>query len=313
MFNNFANSRYVQGPKEFLEGNSLVSKLAFLVFVLIVFVILLRLGGEILGWLFSPSPDPHLLDGMIDAKHLVVYPQDPSIKGAVPILRSNNQEDGLEFTWSVWMFIEDLEYKKDEYKHVFHKGTMDSLLQQSSADKTGNTAPGMSFPNNAPGLYIAPNTNDLVVVMNTFENPNETVIVPDIPINKWVNVIIRCDNTTLDVYINGTIIKRHQLSGVPRQNYDDVYAAANGGFSGYISNLWYYNYALGTNVIETIVEDGPNLKMKDTNMLQSEPYYLSLRWFFTGTGDQYFPTTYDDMKMQRMDASKPADFGLPSN
>ena len=311
MFNNFANSRYVQGPTEFLEGNSLVSKIAFLIFILIVFVILLRLGGEILGWLFSPSPDPHLLDGMIDAKHLVVYPQDPSVKGSVPILRSNNQEDGLEFTWSVWMFIEDLEYKKDEYKHVFHKGTMDSLLQQSSTDKTGNVAPGMSFPNNAPGLYIAPNTNDLVVVMNTFENPNETIIVPDIPINKWVNVIIRCDNTTLDVYINGTIIKRHQLSGVPRQNYDDVYAAANGGFSGYISNLWYYNYALGTNTIETIVENGPNLKMKDTNMLQSEPYYLSLRWFFTGTGDQYFPTTYDDAGMQRMDASKPADFGLP--
>ena len=311
MFNNFANSRYVQGPKEFLDGNSLISKLAFLVFVLIVFVVLLRLGGQVLSWLFSPSPDPHLLDGMIDAKHLVVYPQDPSIKGSVPILRSNNQEDGLEFTWSVWMFIEDLEYKKDEYKHVFHKGTMDSLLQQSSADNTGNTVPGMSFPNNAPGLYIAPNTNDLVVVMNTFENPNETIIVPDIPINKWVNVIIRCDNTTLDVYINGTIIKRHQLSGVPRQNYDDVYAAANGGFSGYISNLWYYNYALGTSAVEGIVENGPNLKMKDTNMIQSEPYYLSLRWFFTGTGDQYFPTTYDDAGMQRMDSSKPDDFGLP--
>ena len=211
MFNNFANSRYVQGPKEFLDGNSLVSKLAFLVFVLIVFVVLLRLGSEVLGWLFSPSPSPHLLDGMIDAKHLVVYPQDPSVKGSVPILRSNNQEDGLEFTWSVWIYIEDLEYKKDEYKHIFHKGTMDSLLQQSSAAKTGNVAPGMSFPNNAPGLYIAPNTNDLVVVMNTFENPNETVIVPDIPINKWVNVIIRA-TPTLDVYINGTIIKRHQLS-----------------------------------------------------------------------------------------------------
>lgn len=311
MFNNFANSRYVQGPKEFLDGNSLVSKLAFLIFVLIVFVVLLRLGSEVLGWLFSPSPSPHLLDGMIDAKHLVVYPQDPSVKGSVPILRSNNQEDGLEFTWSVWIYIEDLEYKKDEYKHVFHKGTMDSLLQQSSSAKTGNVAPGMSFPNNAPGLYIAPNTNDLVVVMNTFENPTETVIVPDIPINKWVNVIIRCDNSTLDIYINGTIIKRHQLSGVPRQNYDDVYAAANGGFSGYISNLWYYNYALGTSAIEGIVENGPNMKMKDTNMLQSEPYYLSLRWFFTGTGDQYFPTTYSDAGMQRIDASKPADFGLP--
>jgi hypothetical protein len=311
MFDDFANNRYVQGPKEFLEGNSIISKLAFLIFVLIMFVILLRIGGEAMGWMFSPSGSPHLLDGMIDAKHLMVYPQDPAIKGSVPILRSSNQTDGLEFTWSVWIYIEDLIYKKDEYKHIFHKGTMDSLLQQSSVDGTGSVVPGRSFPNNAPGLYIAPNTNDLVVVMNTFENPNETVIVPDIPLNKWVNVIIRCDDTTLDVYINGTIIKRHQLSGVPRQNYDDVYAAANGGFSGYISNLWYHNYALGTNAIESIVDNGPNLRMKGQDMLQSEPYYLSLRWFFTGTGDEYFPTSYKDAGMQRIDASKPADYGLP--
>ena len=49
---------------------------------------------------------------------------------------------------------------------------------------------------------------------------------------------------TLDVYINGSIIKSHHLHGVPKQNYGDVYIAPNGGFAGYISNLWYYNYAL---------------------------------------------------------------------
>ena len=188
---------------------------------------------------------------------------------------------------------------------------MGSLLQQSSVDNTKNIVPGMSFPNNAPGLYIAPNTNDLVVVMNTFENPNEMVVIEDIPLNKWVNTIIRCDNMILDIYINGTIVKRHKLSGVPRQNYDDVYAAANGGFLGYISNLWYYNYALGTNEIESIVEDGPNLKMKGGGIQDSMPYYLSLRWFFAGDGNEYNPTSYSDADIQRIDSSKPADYGLP--
>ena len=98
MFNSFANNKYVQGPKDFLEGNSLISKLAFLIFVLILFVILLRTGGELLGWLFEPSPSPHLLDGMIDAKHLVIDPQDPSIKGSVPILRSKNEVFTLELS-----------------------------------------------------------------------------------------------------------------------------------------------------------------------------------------------------------------------
>ena len=53
-------------------------------------------------------------------------------------------------------------------------------LAKSSETSGGQTAPGLSFPNNAPGLYIAPNTNDLVIVMNTFEDPNQMIVVQDI-------------------------------------------------------------------------------------------------------------------------------------
>jgi hypothetical protein len=148
----------------------------------------------------------------------------------------------------------------------------------------------MIQPNNAPGLYIAPNTNALVVVMNTFNVINEEIIIPDIPINKWVNIIIRCQNTTLDVYINGTIARSINLVGVPKQNYGDVYVAMNGGFDGYISNLWYYNYALGTAAIQNLVTKGPNTKMIGGNGLADKMYnYLSLRWFFYGAGDSYNP------------------------
>ena len=292
MFSNFQNSQYVQGTKNFLESNSIVAKIAFLILVLIIFVLVLRVGAEILGWFLSPSGSPHLLDGMVSAKHMQTFPQDPALKGAMPILRSQDQEDGLVFTWSVWINIDSLTYKDGQYKHVFHKGTLGDMSQHSAASQdniTNNLAPGLSFPNNAPGLYIAPNTNDLVVIMNTFEKPNEMIVVEDIPLNKWVNVMIRCDNQVVDVYINGSVAKRHVLSGVPRQNYDDVYIGANGGFDGYVSNLWYFDYALGTTAIESIVSEGPNLSMKTSDMLGSKPYYLSLRWFFTGTEDAYFP------------------------
>lgn len=47
--------------------------------------------------------------------------------------------------------------------------------------------------------------------MNTYNVINEEVIVPDVPINKWFNVIIRCTNTTLDVYANGTIVRSISL------------------------------------------------------------------------------------------------------
>lgn len=279
---NFSSNKYVDGTKEFLASNSVVAKFAFLLLVLVVFVLALRLGTSILAWIFSPTKNPILINGMIDSKHMLRIPQNPSSSGSIPIIRSSNSSEGLEFTWSVWMFIDDLTYRQNEYKHVFHKGN----------DNVNITNPpiGMNQPNNGPGLYIAPSTNNLVVVMNTFNKINEEIVIENIPINKWINVIIRVSyQNRLDVYINGRLARRHMLSSVPKQNYGDVFVSLNGGFSGSTSGLRYFSKAIGTNEIQSIVDNGPNMKVIGTDMTQSKPRYLSLRWFFTGSNDMYNP------------------------
>jgi hypothetical protein len=264
------------GTFDFLNSNSIVAQIAFLILVIVAFIILLRIGVSLLSYFLQPSPSPHLIDGMVDGRQMIIFPQDPSSNGAVTIYRSVNASEGLEFTWSTWIFINSLETNAGLYKHIFSKGN-------SNLNKNG-----MVEPNNAPGLYIAPNSNNLVVVMNTYNVINEEIIIPDIPINKWVNVIIRCENTNLDVYINGTIARSINLVGVPKQNYGDVYVAMNGGFDGYVSNLWYYNYGLGTAEIQNIINKGPNTKMIGGNGLSNKIYdYLSLRWFFYGTNNAY--------------------------
>ena len=263
----------LEGSNEFLSSNSMVAKFAFIILVLIFFVIFLRSGISFLSWLFSPSPNPVLLDGMSNAKQMIQIPQDPIANGSIPILRSVNESNGLGFTWSVWIYIDDMTYKENEYKHIFHKGN-DNINTK--------TAPyGMNFPNNAPGLYIAPSTNDLVVVMNTFNEINEQVTVKDIPLNKWVNVIMRVnEQRELDIYINGKLARRHILSSVPRQNYGDVFVTMNGGFSGFVSSLRYFSSSIGVNDIQNILTDGPNLKTIGDSMVNSQPNYLSMRWFF---------------------------------
>ena len=256
------------GTKEFLESNSIVAKVAFLLLVLIVFIILLRVGIEIISYFMKPKSSPVLIDGMIDSTHMQIIPQDPAVAHSVPIVRSVNQEDGIEFTWGVWTYIKNLN-PENRYKHVFHKGNnkVDGEL-------------GMNFPNNAPGMYIAPHTNNFVIVMNTFNKIKEEIIVEDIPLNKWVCVIIRVENNNLDVYVNGVIVKRHVLASVPKQNYGDVYISMNGGFNGYTSNLKYWNYSLNIAEIQKYVDKGPNMEMKEKDMTMSEPRYFSLRWFF---------------------------------
>ena len=283
-FNSFSTTKPTFGTRDFLESNSLVAKLAFLLLVLFGFVIFLRIGISTLSYFLTQSDSPHLIDGMVDATQMITFQQDPSSNGSTTIYRSVNANDGIEFSWSVWLFINSLDTSNTTrtYKHIFSKGNSD--LNEN----------GLIFPNNAPGLYLAPNTNSLVVMMNTFNVINEEIVIPDIPLNKWVNVIIRCQNTTLDVYINGTIARSINLVGVPKQNYGDVYVAMNGGFNGYISNLWYYNYALGTTEIQKLSANGPNTKMIGTSSsaVASNVFnYLSLRWFFYGAGDSFNPTS----------------------
>lgn len=281
-FNKFSSNKYVGATKEFLESKSLIAKISFLFLIIVAFIILLKIGVNLLLLLTTSSNSPSLITGMVDASQMITITQDPSQTGSTTIMRSNNANDGIEFTWSIWLFINDA-VPVTTYQHVFHKGNYS--IQPN----------GMNQPNNAPGLYINPDTNSskkLTVVMNTYENINEQIIINDLPINKWFNVMIRCENKTLDVYINGMISNSHILHGIPKQNYGDVYVCANGGFNGYISNFSYYNYALGISKIQAISEKGPNTTMSSTSLTYNKfTDYLSMRWFFYSPviKDQYNP------------------------
>jgi len=265
------NVNAANSTAEFFQSNSIIAKFAFLLMVIIAFVYLLRIGINSIAWFYSPNLSPHIIDGMIDATtSAMVIPQDTANTSAITVYRSNNEKQGIEFTWSTWVFIKDMQYNKGQYKTIFYKGN--SGLQSN----------GLNYPNNAPGLYIAPNTNDLVVVMDTYSVIGEEVVIQDIPLNKWMNIIIRVHNRNLDVYINGTITRSLLLSDVPKQNYGEVYVATNGGFSGFLSNLWYFNHALSAVEINNILYWGPNLTMAGTQAVSiKKSDYLSLQWYFS--------------------------------
>ncbi len=262
----------INGSPGFLESNTLVSKFAFIILVLVGYMVLFKLGSIIIGYIFQPPHQVKYISGTVDANTMITFTQDPSVKGSKTAYRSQNATDGIEFTWSVWILIDPSSPSQSgQFKHIFHKGN-------SSIAETG-----LNFPNNAPGLYIAPNSNSLVVIMNTYDSINEELVIPGIPMNKWVNVIIRCTNSKLDVYINGIIAKSEMLHGIPKQNYGDVYVAMNGGFSGNIADLWYYDHALGIYSIQQIANAGPNTKFVGTSALNvTKSDYLASSWYFYG-------------------------------
>ena len=279
MSDNYANTNFnLQGAANgFLSSNSMISNVAFLVLIVFAFILILNLSIQLIFNFYKPSTTPHLIDGMVEGNRMLVIKQDPKEDGTT-ILRSKNEDAGIEFSWSVWLYIDETDdYDTTQYKHIFHKGD-DSLLST-----------GLNFPTNAPGLYLKPKDladlqHILVVKMNTFTQVSEEIEIKNIPNRKWVNVIIICRNHHLDVYINGTVAKRYILDGVPKQNYGDVYVAMNGGFNGNISNLWYYNYAIGTKEVNDINGAGANTTVASTSSINGSlvPNYTPISYYFTG-------------------------------
>lgn len=285
----FGNPNEVMSSsKEFLQSNTLVAKIAITLLVFILFVFLLFLGLNMLGYMNQGSANPYLVPGMIYGSNSL------SITGT-KVQRSNNQQNGMEYTWTFWIQLNDVPNKSTQYQHIFNKGN-GNYDQTPIYDLDGNmkaTYPmgsGLATVNNGPGVYLTtvPDTNTEValhIVMDTVDPTigPVTLDVTNIPMNKkWVHVAVRLENTILDVYVNGTISGRMAMSSVAKQNYGDVYVCQNGGFSGFLSNLRYYSRAISAYEINQEVAAGPNTTASNlANMGGGSPYYLSSSWYFS--------------------------------
>jgi hypothetical protein len=263
--------------KEFAEANSTISKVVFIIFLLILFGILLRVGMYLIASLFAPPKSPHVIKGMRPTSKGKKYQVNPNEKNSRPILRSINEDQGMEFTWSCWIWMEDTEYSdKTTSKVIFTKG-------KGISDENNEKIKMMS----SPGLFANPTNNEIEIVMAKHFDSNmvgksyESIKIDNIPMQKWVNVVIRIQNNTVDVYINGTLTERKELDYVPKQNYGNIYVGdVMNGMHGYISSLRYFNYAIGEGQIQDMIYRGPNLKMEGEGYNETMPPYLSMKWYF---------------------------------
>lgn len=152
----------------------------------------------------------------------------------------DNSDQGLEFSYSVWIFIQDW---TRGWKNIFVKG-----------DRNNNAG---SAASRAPGLWLYPDTNALHARINTFASPNEGCDIKNIPLQKWVHIAYILNNRTVDMYIDGKLERSCVLRGVPKLNNQPLYVCDNGGYFGKISNLVYYKYALQPNEVYDIYSQGP--------------------------------------------------------
>lgn len=207
--------------------------------------------------------NPYLVRGTKIAKTPLIVP-------GYKINRSIDGKFGLEFTYSMWLYVEDSNFsgaRASEWKHIMHKGSSNGVPLQS------------------PGIFLYPSTNRLAIHMNTYYSVKESCDVDNIPLNKWFHLTIMVIGNSIDVYINCNLKKRCKFKGVPKLNYGDLYVnTILNGFDGFISNLRYWDRSIAGFQIENICKEGPS-KAPCTDAGVNPPYLAKNYWMNTGFPD----------------------------
>lgn len=275
------------GWMETFTGKSIPAQIVLaLVAALILFIILFSV--ETLAVLFNKykNAKTFLVENTLLSNATRVIRQNPADPTAKMILASDNELTGVEFTYSFFLYVEPATINSADtaapLKQVFYKGY------------------STPFPLLGPGVFIKGNSNTLRVFMNSYKNWYNYVDVENIPLQKWFHVSIIFRANTLEVYINGNLKGRIDMTDTyPYQNYQDIIIfggttydsgtprflppgktldadleqfKVGGPMSGQISRLSHYRYALSFAEIQNNVNQGPSSTVERSG---GEMYYNS--------------------------------------
>jgi len=157
---------------------------------------------------------------------------------------SNSGSTTSNFTYSIWFYVEDWNYKYGEPKVLFERTTTSIPVVTS-----GDLAQQITALEPCPVVALGDITNDLNILMSVYPadgtpttgNANYVVQacnVSNIPIQKWVNLLISVYGRTMDVYLDGKLVKTFVLQGTAYINSSsNVYITPNGGFNGWTARF----------------------------------------------------------------------------
>jgi len=232
-----------------------------------------------------------------DPKAFLQDCNNPTAKNYVPMPISDNQLTGIEFSYSSFIYISpDTDDGSAGYKSIFHKGYVNGPV-----------------PLLGPGVFVSSsNTSNgsptLRIMMNTYDSWFNPIDVEQIPFKKWFHLVLVARKNSMEVYINGNMANKVSFNGtLPYQNYQPLVLfptaklvganydnsngttankrgvppgesfIVNGKFSGFVSNLYYFSYAITYSEIQEMLRMGPSSVFEDNDM--TVPPYLIDSWW----------------------------------
>ena len=142
-----------------------------------------------------------------------------------------------DFTYSFWFYVNSWSYNYGKKKIIFER----------SANNSGAKTP-------MPRVAFGPASNDLEITLSATDTAGNPVEHPcnikNVPIQKWTHVVVTLMDKTIDVYLDGKLVKTCLMPGVPfitglKDNSlflapKEADSDSNSGFSGFVSKFRFY-------------------------------------------------------------------------
>jgi hypothetical protein len=194
----------------------------------------------------SPSPFSRLtsyLTGSDSSGDLASSLHDATTSMTIPATSaplSSQTQGAYGVQW--WMFVKDWNYGYGKDKAVLvrpdptNPAVMNPSISLHPTDNTLKVSISV-FPTDtsasktepAPATGSGASTDDVFICE-----------VPNIPLQTWFSVSVSVFGKNADIYIDGKLVKSCMLPGVPKPAIGDIQVAPNGGFSGYMCNVYHY-------------------------------------------------------------------------
>ena len=189
-----------------------------------------------------------LQDGVRNAR-------DMSTFTASSLATMGSDAPASNFAYSVWFYVNDWNYHYGQAKVLF--GRMSSSSSQISGIGVSGSGP-------CPLVQFNADANDLEIYMSTYATTNTVATDPfmcavsNVPIQRWVNLSISVYGRTLDVYLNGKLVKTCVMPGIAQiNNKTDLTLTPNGGFEGWTSKFAFYPMPMNPQDAWDIYAKGP--------------------------------------------------------
>jgi len=188
--------------------------------------------------------------------------QTSSTINASSLATNGTNTPSSNFAYSIWFYVNDWNYRYGEPKVVF--GRMGAMSNSGNG-----SVEGISGLDPCPAVVLGAIENNVQVSLGCFPGANEepttpggktivhTCSVSNIPVQKWVNLVVSVYGRTMDLYIDGKLVRTCLLPGIASVNNDaNIYVTPAGGFDGWTSRLQYFPNSINPQEVWNIYTKG---------------------------------------------------------